>query len=189
MSRVVKGILNRQVSLVASALCARREQALKKIVIFGNSGSGKSTLAKIISDDNQLPVLDLDTIAWKPASPPERMELAKSKEAIDAFISSTDGWVIEGCYSDLLEIVVQSANEVIFLDLPVDYCVMNAQARPWEPHKYASKEAQDANLKMLIDWISQYPARDDVFSRNSHMALFEHFPGKKTRYTCNEYRS
>ena len=28
-------------------------------------------------------------------------------------------------------------------------------ARPWEPHKYPSKEAQDANLALLIGWIRE----------------------------------
>jgi hypothetical protein len=34
--------------------------------------------------------------------------------------------------------------------------VANAFSRPWEPHKYLSKEAQDANLEMLMGWIRAY---------------------------------
>ena len=94
--------------------------------------------------------------------------------------------MIEGCYSDLIELVIAEASEVIFLDLPVAQCLENAKGRPWEPHKYSSKAAQDANLDMLLDWISQYTERDDTFSRAAHLALYEAFNGEKLIYTSNE---
>ena len=159
---------------------------MKRIIIFGNSGSGKSTLAKALCKDKNLSHLDLDLIAWQPTSPPQRKPIAESRQEIDAFISVNDGWVIEGCYSDLLELALPAASEIIFLNLPVEACIANARNRPWEPHKYASREAQDANLDMLIDWISQYPERTDTFSKSSHEALFKRYNGKKTMYTSNQ---
>jgi len=75
---------------------------------------------------------------------------------------------------------------LIFLDLPVADCLANAKRRPWEPHKYVSKEEQDANLPMLLDWIAQYESREDTFSRAAHERLFETFAGEKTRYTGND---
>ena len=162
---------------------------MSKVVIFGNSGSGKSTLAKALATKNQLAHLDLDTIAWKPCAPPERMPIAESSQAIDAFLSESKSWVIEGCYSDLLELVTPKADNVIFLNLSVEDCIANAKSRPWEPHKYESKEAQDANLDMLIDWIAQYDARQDTFSKSAHEKLFEDFQGKKTMYVSNDHRA
>jgi hypothetical protein len=94
--------------------------------------------------------------------------------------------VIEGCYSDLLEIVTPLSNDIIFLDLPVEECIANAGNRPWEPHKYESKAAQDANLDMLTEWIAQYETRDDTFSRSAHETLFRNHEGRKTRYTAND---
>lgn len=159
---------------------------MRKILIFGNSGSGKSTLAKALSQQRGLEHLDLDTLAWLPTNPPQRMPLEESCAAIDAFISSCDSWVIEGCYADLLEIAAPVADEVIFMNLPVTACIANARNRPWEPHKYASRAEQDANLDMLIDWISQYPSRQDVFSAAAHRTLYETFAGKKRMLTRNE---
>ena len=149
---------------------------LSKVVIFGNSGSGKSTL-------------DLDTIAWKTSKTPERQTILESSQSINGFLSANSTWVIEGCYSDLLELVTQQADEVIFLNLPVSTCVANAKNRPWEPHKYKSKEAQEENLDMLIYWISQYTSRNDTFSKVAHEQLFEEFQGKKTMYVSNENRT
>ena len=158
---------------------------MKKIIIFGNSASGKSTLAKKISDTNELAHLDLDTLAWQPILPPTRKLIAESARDINAFTTANDNWVIEGCYADLLAGVLPLASEIVFMDLPVELCVSNARQRPWEPHKYISKAAQDANLAMLIDWISQYADRDDAFSYRSHAALYESFQGKKTSYVNN----
>lgn len=159
---------------------------MSKIVIFGNSGSGKSTLAKKLASKDNLAHLDLDTIAWKPVTPPERLPVSESAISISTFLHDNQSWVIEGCYSDLLELVTQDAEEMIFLNLPVSACIENAKSRPWEPHKYESKEAQDANLAMLIDWISQYDSRTDTFSRVAHEELFEKFKGKKIMHVSNE---
>lgn len=151
----------------------------KKILIFGNSGSGKSTLAKRLSHEHQLAHLDLDTLAWQPCMPPARKPLAESAKAIEAFTSQHKQWVIEGCYSDLLRLVIAEATEIYFMDLPIAHCQANARNRPWEPHKYPSKQAQDDNLTMLLTWIADYEQRQDDFSRAAHQALYQHFTGKK----------
>jgi len=159
---------------------------LRKILIFGNSGSGKSTLAKELCDSYGLSHLDLDTLAWEPTSPPKRKPLIESEQEIFIFINSNSGWVIEGCYSDLLEMAVPQSNEIIFMNLPVEACIANAKSRPWEPHKYDSKKAQDANLEMLIDWIAQYSERVDTFSEVAHNELYEKYSGKKTMINSNK---
>ena len=38
---------------------------------------------------------------------------------------------------------------------------------------------------MLIEWVRQYPVRDDEFSLQAHRALYEAFTGPKTEYTKN----
>jgi hypothetical protein len=136
--------------------------------------------------EGDLSHLDLDTLAWTPTEPPERMPLEISKSEIDSFINSNPGWVIEGCYSDLLELAVSDSTEIIFMNLSIEQCITNARSRPWEPHKYESKEAQDKNLEMLINWISQYSQRTDTFSEASHKALYEQYQGPKRMITRNE---
>lgn len=154
--------------------------------MFGNSGSGKSTLARQLCDWHGLAHLDLDNLAWRPTSPPQRLPVAESERQIASFIHSSSAWVIEGCYTDLLEIAAPFATEIIYLNLPVETCIANARKRPWEPHKYDSKQAQDANLDMLITWISQYEHRQDTFSALAHRSFFDTYPGKKTVYTSND---
>ena len=152
---------------------------MRKIIIFGNSGSGKSTLAGKLREEG-LAHLDLDTLAWLPSDPPERRPVEQAGDEIQEFITLHNEWIIEGCYADLLELVKPSATEAIFMNLPVSQCQENARNRPWEPHKYPSKEAQDENLPMLLEWIAGYADRTDTLSYSAHRKLYESFEGLKS---------
>jgi adenylate kinase family enzyme len=158
---------------------------MRRVIIFGNSGSGKSTLASIFKDQG-LSHLDLDTLAWEMNPELTRRKVEDSAKEILKFISANESWVIEGCYSDLIEFAIDSSNEMIFMNLSVDSCIKNAKSRPWEPHKYGSSEAQDSNLGMLINWIRQYPERDDTFSKVMHEKLYAEYQGKKSMCTSNQ---
>lgn len=83
-------------------------------------------------------------------------------------------------------LVIEQADEVIFLNLPVNICIENAKNRPLESYKYEHKEAQDANLAMLLGWISQYPVRTDTFSKVADEKLFADFQGNKVMYVSNK---
>jgi len=152
-----------------------------RLVIFGNSGAGKSTLARQLASRRGLAHFDLDTVAWLPDTPPARTPLGDALTTLRDFLNEHPEWVVEGCYADLLGAALAAADGAVFLDLPVALCQAHARARPWEPHKYDSPEAQDANLAMLLDWIADYPRRRDEFSHRAHEALFEAFRGPKLR--------
>ena len=157
---------------------------MSRYVVVGNSGSGKSTLALRLARDEGLSHLDLDTLAWDPG--PRRRDLAESAREIERFMDAHESWVIEGCYADLAQLALPRCTKLLFLDPGVEACIAHACARPWEPHKYASKEEQDKNLEMLIDWIRGYETRDDVLSRKAHCALFDGFAGDKAALTSSE---
>lgn len=159
------------------------DSAVPRVLVFGNSGAGKSTLAQKLRDQEGLAHLDLDTLAWQNTSPPQRRSIEESGEELDAYIRAHDGWVIEGCYADLLGLATRVATKMIWLNPATEICVAHARRRPWEPHKYESKDAQDANLPMLIDWIRAYETRDDEFSRVAHARLFDQFAGPKEMLT------
>ena len=159
---------------------------MNKVLIFGNSASGKSTLALKLASQYKLAHLDLDTLAWQASKPPTRKPLSESAKDISEFIQTHQVWVIEGCYTDLLTFAETEASEIIFIDLAIEDCIANANSRPWEPHKYSSKAAQDENLGMLIEWISHYEQRQDTFSKNSHLEFYRQYQGKKTRITSNQ---
>lgn len=155
----------------------------RRVLIFGNSGSGKSTRAKALADEHAMAHLDLDTLAWDPVERTTRRPLAEANAEMEGFRSEHASWVVEGCYADLIELLLPHASELLFLDLDVETCVAHCRSRPFEPHKYASQEAQDENLAFLIEWVRGYPEREGPLGRPAHLALYEAFPGKKERIT------
>ena len=160
---------------------------MPRIVIFGNSGSGKLTLAAEKAELQVCAHLDLDTVAWDPGNnTPTRKPLADSEKLIAPFLADNENWVIEGCYSDLLELVIPHCTEIVFLNPGIDICATNCRNRPWEPHKYGSPAEQDANLDMLLRWVEQYPQRNDEFSLQAHRRIYDSFSGVKREYTSNE---
>lgn len=152
---------------------------MPRIVILGNSGAGKTTLADRLAAEHGAARLDLDTITW--ASPGQRCPLADSVAALDAFMAAHEHWVIEGCYADVAAHALTRATELVFLDPGVDACLAHNRMRPWEPHKYPSKAAQDANLAMLEAWVRDYYDRTDETSHAAQLRVFEEFAGAKSR--------
>jgi len=161
-----------------------------RVVVLGNSGAGKSTLAARLAREHRLAHLDLDTLAWRPAAspddPPQRAPLASSIAKLERFTHANERWVIEGCYADLLAPAAAHSTLLVFLNPGVEVCIAHCRARPWEPHKYPSKQAQDANLQMLIGWVRAYETRQDEFSLASHRALFDDFTGHKRELTAGD---
>ena len=138
-------------------------------------------MARHVSARYGIPHLDLDTLAW--LSPGVRKQVADSAPEIKTFVDSHLAWVIEGCYTDLLELVLPDATEIHFLNPGTAACVSNCMARPWEPTKHESKEAQDSLLPFLIEWVEQYATRTDEYSLAQHRQLFERFNGRKVEHS------
>ncbi|MCZ6675177.1 MAG: shikimate kinase, partial [Verrucomicrobia bacterium] len=159
---------------------------MKRVLIFGNSGSGKSTLAHAYAKRPGVKYLDLDNISWKQDRPGVREEDLVSIMNLDSFTAGDEQWVIEGCYSGLIAHTAKDATEMIFMNPGIEVWIENCKSRPWEPHKYPSKEEQDKNLEMLLDWVREYETRKDEFSFNEHRKLFRSFPGNKVELLSNQ---
>ncbi len=159
-----------------------------KVIILGNAGAGKSTLARKLIASQPAARLSLDEVAFQGGA--ERRPLQDSVEAVRRWISEQDSWIIEGCYADILEPVLACADELIFLNPGVDACLAHCRARPWEPEKFSSPQAQDVNLENLLQWVGTYAIRADEYGLARHRALYDSFEGKK-RELCQpaEYQS
>lgn len=151
------------------------------IAILGNAGSGKSTLSARLAEAHSLASLDLDTIAWIPGKEAVAREPAEAAAMVRDFCvkNAAQGWVMEGCYATLIGHALQFSPVLVWLDPGTAVCVAHCQARPWEPHKYPSKEAQDRNLAMLIDWVRGHDTREGELGRAAHAALFDAYAGPR----------
>lgn len=150
-----------------------------RVLIFGNSGSGKTVYARQLAAGHALAHLDLDTIVWEPGRVAEMRDAQAIEADLRAFVEQHDAWVIEGCYGELIEAVAPRCTELAFLNPGLEVCLANNRQRPWERHKYASKQAQDAMLVALLDWVRGYYVRDDPWSLARHRQLFDDFAGSK----------
>ncbi len=149
-----------------------------RIVIMGNAGSGKTTLAKLLAADHRLVILSQDDIAFGEQA--VRRPLDESIRLQNEFIAHRErGWIIEGCYGDLLTAALPHCTELVFLNPGVEACVANCLRRPWEPEKYPDKASQDAMMDGLINWVRDYEARDDEYGLKRHRSLFDGFAGAK----------
>ena len=154
-----------------------------RIAIVGNSGSGKSTLARRLHEERRIPLLELDSIVWEPG----KVAVLRDKDAffadLDRFLADNDSWIVEGCYGELIEHVLARRPQLLFLNPGEEACVENNRSRPWEPHKYASKEAQDEKLEFLLSWVRDYYKRDGQWSFAAHRKLYDAYAGPKEEVT------
>ena len=151
-----------------------------KVLLFGNSGSGKSTLARQLAEQHGLAHLDLDSIVWEPGKIAVQRPADAVAASLVAFLSEHPRWVIEGCYGELVQAASQHCTELVFLNPGLETCLAHNRARPWEPHKYASKEEQDSMLEKLQAWVADYYERQDQWSYHAHRRIFDSFTGRKS---------
>ena len=156
------------------------------VLIYGNSGSGKSTCARALAERHTLAHLDLDTIVWEPGQVAVQRSHAMIAASLDAFLAAHANWVIEGCYGELVQAVAPHCSELVFLNPGREACLANNRRRPWEPHKYASPQAQDAMLDNLQAWVAGYYEREDDWSYRRHRQIFDSHAGPKREHASGE---
>ncbi|WP_159785250.1 AAA family ATPase [Sodalinema gerasimenkoae] len=158
------------------------------VIILGNAGAGKSTLARKLMAEQPAVRLSLDEVAFEGGT--ERRSLQDSLADVKGFIASHESWIIEGCYADIIELILPDCEELIFLNPGVEVCIAHCRVRPWEPEKFSSHHEQDENLENLIEWVRSYETRTDEYGLRRHRELYESFQGNKREFnTPSDYAS
>lgn len=156
------------------------------MVVVGNSGAGKSTLAKALAAQFGLRHVDLDSVVFDP----EQLGVMRPDRAIEAelagLVVAEIPWVAEGSFGKWAATLSKSASHFFFLNPPLATCLAHHAARPWEPHKYPSPQAQAARLPMLEAWVRQYAEREDDFGEMAHRAAFDGAPCTKLEVSAAE---
>ncbi|MCP5144731.1 MAG: shikimate kinase [Gammaproteobacteria bacterium] len=148
-----------------------------KFAIVGNAGSGKSTLAQKLALRHGVPMLDLDLVAFVPGEIAQPRDAGEARTMVEAFCRQHVGWIIEGCYANLIAACLPWLPKLILLDPGEQQCLANCRSRPWEPHKYPTPEQQQEKLPFLLEWVSGYYQRDGDLSLRGHLALLAGYSG------------
>ncbi|MCA1322327.1 DNA topology modulation protein [Bacillus tianshenii] len=131
---------------------------MKKVVLIGSGGSGKSTLARHLGEKLKIKVYHLDALFWKP----NWVGVPKDKQSdIQNDLVKKEKWIIDGNYGGTMEIRLNAADTIIFLDLHRTICVYRALKRMLQ---YRNKIRPDMGEGCeerfdldFIKWIWDYP--------------------------------
>ena len=98
----------------------------RRVVVTGIAGSGKSTLSLELAAKTGLPVVNLDVHFWKPGwVAPSETEWREKQSGVLA----GNAWIAEGNYHETLDLRLERADTVVFLDLPWWLCAGRAFLR------------------------------------------------------------
>jgi adenylate kinase family enzyme len=86
-----------------------------RILILGPCGAGKSTLARVIGERLGLPVVHLDRFFWNPGW--VQTEHSTFRDRVTE-AAGGGAWVMDGNYTDSLDVRLPRADAVIWLDFP-----------------------------------------------------------------------
>lgn len=149
-----------------------------KVIIIGCSGSGKSYFAKELHRITSLPLFHLDKIYWK-----KNWEHLTREEMVLEItkIASNDRWIMDGNYSSTLELRINFADTIFFLDMDEDLCIKSERERRGKkrddfPSFLEEKEDPEfinfiKNFKwecrpMILSLLNKYPKKQIIIFKN-----------------------
>ena len=88
---------------------------MERVSIVGGPGSGKSTVGRRLAETLGSPYVELDSIFHQPGW--EELPTGEFRRRVAAVVAG-DGWVVDGNYSAVRDLVWERADTVVWLDLP-----------------------------------------------------------------------
>lgn len=152
---------------------------MRRILIVGSCGAGKTYLSRKLDDKLCLPIIHLDSYYWNqnwqelPVN--EKIKLAHE-------LSRGKEWIMDGNYASTLNIRMQFADTIIFLDLNRWLCLFRVFKRfciyfVKERFELNGKNCNERINLQLINYILNYPKihKDKILkqiSSNSHIKRY-----------------
>jgi len=129
---------------------------VRRVSVVGVSGSGKTTTAVAIADRLGVPYIELDGIFHQPGwTSLDDEEFARRV----ATATSGDGWVVDGNYSRIRDVVWSRADTVVVLDLP-RWRVMSQLLARTVRRGVTGEELWAGNRESLRNLIRREPERN-----------------------------
>ena len=121
---------------------------MKRIMLIGSGGAGKSTLALKIAPILKLPLIHLDTEFWSPGwvEPDKVWWRKRVKEIADG-----EKWIIDGNYGGTMDIRLERADTIIFMDYPTWLRLLRVIWRYWKNRNKSRPDMREGCPEKL-DW-------------------------------------
>ena len=101
----------------------------RRVLVTGMAGSGKSTFSRSLAAKTGLPVIHLDLHFWKPGwIAPSEGEWREKQRGLLA----GEAWIVDGNYHETIDLRLECADTIVFLDTPWPVCAGRAIGRPAE---------------------------------------------------------
>ena len=104
---------------------------MKKVLVLGCCGAGKSTFSKKLESILKLGLIHLDRYYHKPNwEEPERVE----RERVAHTLAQKPSWIMDGNYSETMDVRIKRADTIIYLDYPILKCFWRVIIRIFKYH-------------------------------------------------------
>lgn len=131
---------------------------MKKVAIIGSGGSGKSTLARKLGELLKIEVFHLDALFWKPGwigTSKQEQRLVQNE------LVEKEKWIFDGNYGGTMDIRLNKADTIIFLDMPRTICVYRVIKR-WIQYRNKTRpdmgEGCEERISVeFLKWVWEYP--------------------------------
>ena len=150
---------------------------MKRILIIGSSGAGKSTFSRRLGEKTGIEIIHLDKIYWKPNW------TAPSNEEWKATIEKAmrgEAWIMDGNYSNTLDLRIPVCDTVIFLEMPRALCVFRVLKRVASTYRKTRLDMAEGCIEQFdwefLKWIWDFENR----SKPKIEKLLEQFKNEKT---------
>lgn len=157
---------------------------MKVAVIGTTSGNGKTTVGRALARRLDVPFVELDALVHGPGwvEAPDEELVARVAPVV-----ATDGWVIDGTYWHKLgHLVVDAADVVVWLDLPIRVWLPRLARRTWRRVR-RREELWNGNRESLLTavWgresLFVWAFRQQVRRRREWPAALAHLPVVRLR--------
>lgn len=101
---------------------------MRRVMVIGSCGAGKSTFSRRMADITRLNLIHLDQHYWK-----ENWVESDQKEWETTMkgLVAPDTWIIDGNYGGTMDMRIQRADTIIYIDMPTWKCLWRVLKRIW----------------------------------------------------------
>jgi adenylate kinase family enzyme len=146
---------------------------LTRVVVQGTSGSGKTTLSAALAEALGVDCLELDGLYQQSDWTPLEIEAFRSR--VESFVERP-GWVVDGNYSHVRDILWPLASTILIIDLP-KRVVMTRVIRRTFIRIVKREELWNGNRESWRNALSRDPVRNIIlWTWNSHQKYHDQLP-------------